>query len=44
MGDSSCPKMIYQWIPHGRRRPHNNKRTSDGLNEKQKLARRYGRG
>ena len=41
------PKKIYQWTLHGRRirgRPQQSWRNQDGLHEKQKHGRRYGRG
>ena len=34
---------IYQWTPHGRRRRGRPKQSSDGLYEKKKYERRYGR-
>ena len=38
-------KKIYQWTPHGRRRRGRpQQEPSDGVREKQKHGRRYGRG
>ena len=46
MEDNRWTKKIYQWTPHGRRsgRPQKSwKKPNDGLREKQKHGRRYGR-
>ena len=47
MEDSRWPMKIYQWTPHGRKRGRPltiMEEPTDGLHEKQKSGRRYGRG